>query len=63
MKKLVFHIKLYAMAMTAYLVMEALWIGLVAQPFYNRRIGHLMSESPNIPAAIHVGRFLRPYEP
>jgi uncharacterized membrane protein len=33
------------------MVLDVLWIGVVARPLYNRGIGHLMAEQPNfIPA-------------
>ena len=34
-----------------FLVLDALWLGLVAPSFYKANIGHLMTDSPNFVAA------------
>jgi uncharacterized membrane protein len=34
------------------LALDLLWLGLIAKPFYQKGIGHLMAERPNVPAAV-----------
>ena len=36
----------YAAAAAALLALDAVWLGIVAQPLYQRSIGHLMAEQP-----------------
>jgi uncharacterized membrane protein len=31
---------------------DLLWIGVIARPLYQRGIGHLMADSPNVPVAV-----------
>ena len=42
----------YAATAAALLVLDAVWLGLVAQPLYQRGIGHLMAEQPRWMAAV-----------
>ena len=42
----------YAATVTALLVLDAVWLGLVAQPLYQQNIGHLMAEQPRWAAAV-----------
>ena len=42
----------YAATAAALLVLDAVWLGLVAQPLYQRGIGHLMAEQPRWTAAV-----------
>lgn len=42
----------YLAAGTAFLVLDLLWLGLVAKPFYRAQIGALMLERFNMPAAL-----------
>ena len=46
------YIAAYAAAFVTLLVMDAVWIGLVASGFYARSIGHLAAASPNLVAAL-----------
>jgi uncharacterized membrane protein len=42
----------YAATAGLLLVLDAVWLGLVAKPVYTAAIGHLMAEQPNLPAAL-----------
>ena len=41
----------YAATLGTMLALDLLWLGVVAKPVYQRGIGHLMAEQPNIVAA------------
>jgi len=45
-------IKLYAIAFTVFLGIDALWLTLIAKNFYAKHIGYLMSKNPNLLAAL-----------
>ena len=42
----------YAAAATVMIAIDMLWLGFIAKPLYRAGIGHLMSDVPNIPAAV-----------
>ena len=42
----------YAAAAAVMIVIDLIWLGVIAKPLYRDGIGHLMSDSPNIPAAV-----------
>lgn len=42
----------YAATAAALLVLDALWLGVVAQPLYQQSIGHLMADQPRWTAAV-----------
>lgn len=42
----------YAAAAVLMIVIDLIWLGVIAKPIYRDGIGHLMAESPNIPAAV-----------
>jgi uncharacterized membrane protein len=44
--------KMYLIAFIIFLAIDAVWLGLVAPKFYKAQIGHLMSEKPNLIAAL-----------
>lgn len=46
------YIKMYIIAFIIFLAIDAIWLGLVAPKFYKAQIGHLMSEKPNLIAAL-----------
>ncbi|QMS85152.1 DUF2177 family protein [Candidatus Xianfuyuplasma coldseepsis] len=46
------YVKMYIIAFIVFLVIDAIWLGLVAPKFYRAQIGHLMAESPNLIAAL-----------
>lgn len=46
------YIKMYLIAFAIFLIIDAIWLGLVAPKFYKSQIGHLMSDKPNFIAAL-----------
>lgn len=42
----------YAATITVMLVLDVLWIGVVAKPLYQQGIGHLMAEQPRLGVAV-----------
>ncbi len=49
---MVFHYaKLYGLTLLAFLLIDAIWLGLVARGFYGRHLGSLMRANPNWLAA------------
>jgi uncharacterized membrane protein len=46
------YLKMYIIAFVVFLLIDAIWLGLVAPKFYKSQIGHLMSETPNLIAAL-----------
>lgn len=46
------YIAAYAVATVVMLAIDLLWLGVIAKPLYRAGIGHLMADSPNIPAAV-----------
>lgn len=44
-------LKLYGIALPIFLVIDGLWLGLVAKNFYGKYLGYLMSATPNWGAA------------
>ncbi len=49
---LTLFLKLYAAAVVAFLVIDLIWLGVVARSFYQAQLGHLMRTDVNWPAAI-----------
>ena len=45
-------LKLYAIALTTFLVIDLVWLGVVARSFYQTQLGHLMRANVNWTAAI-----------
>ncbi|MCR4277221.1 MAG: DUF2177 family protein [Candidatus Roizmanbacteria bacterium] len=45
-------IKLYAIAFTVFLGIDAVWLILIAKNFYAKYIGYLMAKNPNLLAAL-----------
>jgi uncharacterized membrane protein len=43
--------KHYALALAAFVVIDGIWLTLAVPRFYQPRIGYLLKESPNLPAA------------
>jgi len=48
----IFYIKLYVVTLVVFLVIDLVWLGLVARNFYRKYLGYIMSPSPNWLAAI-----------
>jgi len=44
-------IKLYGIAFTVFLAIDAVWLVLIAKNFYAKHIGYLMAKNPNLWAA------------
>lgn len=45
-------LKLYAVALTSFMVLDLLWLGVVARSFYRSQLGHLMRADVNWAAAV-----------
>lgn len=45
-------LKLYAVALTSFLMLDLLWLGVVARSFYRSQLGHLMRADVNWAAAV-----------
>ncbi len=50
MMKLIW-LKRYLFALAVFLVLDLLWLGVIAQPFYQREVGALLAKTPNWGAA------------
>ncbi|XMB73021.1 DUF2177 family protein [Mycoplasmatota bacterium WC30] len=46
------YLKMYIIALVIFIVIDAVWLGLVAPQFYSDQIGHLMAEEANLFAAL-----------
>lgn len=46
------HVKAYFGFLVTFLVIDAVWISSVVKPLYQREVGHLLAESPNMAAAV-----------
>ena len=42
----------YVIAAMIFLVLDLSWLGRVGRPLYQSRMGHLMADPPNVPAAV-----------
>jgi len=42
----------YAGTMIVMVVLDLLWLGVIAKPIYQQGIGHLMADKPNVPVAV-----------
>ncbi len=42
----------YAATLATMVLLDLLWLGVVAKPLYQSGIGHLMADKPNIPVAV-----------
>jgi uncharacterized membrane protein len=47
-----FYARLYLASLAAFLVIDLTWLGLVAQDFYRKNLGHLLAARTNWPVAI-----------
>lgn len=45
-------LKLYAIAFTVFLAIDAVWLTLIAKHFYAKHLGYLMAKNPNLLAAL-----------
>lgn len=46
------YLAAYATATVVMVAIDLIWLGVIAKPLYRAGIGHLMADSPNIPAAL-----------
>ena len=46
------YLAAYAATLLLILVLDLLWIGVIAKPLYQQGIGHLMAEQPRLSAAL-----------
>jgi len=46
------YVRMYVVALLIFLVIDFLWLGLIARTFYQNQIGHLMADKVNWVAAI-----------
>lgn len=47
-----YYLKLYLITFSAFIVIDMVWLGLVARTFYQKHLGFIMASSPNWVAAI-----------
>ena len=47
-----YYVKLYFATLLAFLLIDGIWLGVIAQGFYGRHLGYLLRPSPNWLAAI-----------
>lgn len=47
-----FYVKLYLGTFAAFLVIDLIWLGVVARNFYSKQLGHLLAAKTNWSAAI-----------
>ena len=50
--EMLFHIKLYAISLTAFFMIDIVWLGFIARSFYRKHLGYILAENPNWTAAI-----------
>ncbi len=48
---MVYYLKLYALTFLAFLIIDGVWLGVVARGFYASHLGYIMAERPNWLAA------------
>ncbi len=46
------YIAAYAATLVVMVAIDLLWLGVIAKPLYQKGIGHLMAEQPNLVAAV-----------
>jgi uncharacterized membrane protein len=47
-----FHLKLYLLTVPVFLVVDLIWLGVIARDFYRTALAHVLSPTVNWPAAI-----------
>jgi len=50
--KMVHYLKIYGVALSVFLVVDLIWIGIIARNFYQEQLGFILASSPNWTAAI-----------
>nr|WP_315489101.1 DUF2177 family protein [uncultured Rhodoferax sp.] len=46
------YLAAYAGTSVVMVALDMLWLGLIAKPLYQQGIGHLMTDTPNVPVAV-----------
>ena len=46
------YLKIYGVALSVFLVVDLIWIGIIARNFYQEQLGFILASSPNWTAAI-----------
>ena len=46
------YVMAYGATLVTMVAIDLLWLGVIAKPLYQQRIGHLMAEKPNLTAAV-----------
>jgi len=46
------YLKVYGVALSVFLVVDLIWIGIIARNFYQEQLGFILASSPNWTAAI-----------
>lgn len=46
------YVMAYGATLVTLVVIDLLWLGVIAKPLYQQGIGHLMAEKPNLTAAV-----------
>ena len=49
---MIFYLKLYALTVVVFFVIDIIWLGIVAKGFYHRYLGNILSPDVNWPAAV-----------
>jgi uncharacterized membrane protein len=47
-----FYLKLYALTVPVFFIIDLIWLGLVAKGYYQKNLGYILSPQVNWPAAI-----------
>ena len=47
-----FYLKLYALTVPVFFIIDLIWLGVVAKGFYQKNLNHILSPQVNWPAAI-----------
>ena len=42
----------YACTLVVFVVLDLVWLGIVAKPLYQGGVGHLLAKQPNVPVAV-----------
>ena len=49
---MIFYLKLYALTVVVFFVIDIIWLGIIAKGFYRRYLGNILSPDVNWPAAV-----------
>ena len=51
-KAMVKYFSVYATTLLAMVILDLIWLGVIAKPLYQQGIGHLMADKPNVVVAV-----------